>query len=317
MAAVTVLALLAGPHRAAADETPYGPSPFEGRTLYVDPASDAARDAAALATIDAVSSAALHEIARRPQADWFGDWDPVERVTADVAARVAAIRAVGAYPVFVAYAIPQRDCASWSGGGAASPSAYLAWIDAFRAGIGGHPAAVILEPDALAQLGCLGPADRVTRLELLRAATRRLAAGGRVAVYLDAGHAGWIAPAEMAQRLIDAGVYWARGFALNVSNFGATADEVAYGRQIAPTIGWKRFVVDTSRNGLGPAASDEWCNPPGRALGATPTPRTGDRLVDAFLWIKRPGESDGSCNGGPPAGTWWRSYAIGLSQRAP
>ena len=120
----------------------------------------------------------------------------------------------------------------------------------------------------------------------------------------------------MAQRLIDAGVYWARGFALDVSSFGTTADEVAYGRRIAPTIGWKRFVVDTSRNGLGAAAPDAWCNPPGRALGATPTPHTGDRLVDAFLWIKRPGESDGSCNGGPPAGTWWRSYAIGLSQRA-
>jgi endoglucanase len=30
------------------------------------------------------------------------------------------------------------------------------------------------------------------------------------------------------------------------------------------------------------------------------------------LWIKRPGESDGTCNGGPPAGTFWDAYAIGL-----
>ena len=42
-----------------------------------------------------------------------------------------------------------------------------------------------------------------------------------------------------------------------------------------------------------------------------PTAQTGDPLVDALLWIKRPGESDGACNGGPPAGTWWPEDALG------
>jgi endoglucanase len=46
------------------------------------------------------------------------------------------------------------------------------------------------------------------------------------------------------------------------------------------------------------------------------TPSTGDPLADAFLWIKAPGESDGTCNGGPSAGTWWPDYALGLAQRA-
>ena len=41
-----------------------------------------------------------------------------------------------------------------------------------------------------------------------------------------------------------------------------------------------------------------------------------DSLLDAFVWIKRPGESDGTCNGGPPAGSWWPEYALGLAQRA-
>ena len=90
VAVLAALAVLAAPVRAAADDAPYGPSPFRGRTLYVDPGSNAARDAAALAATDPASSAALHEIARRPQADWFGDWNPVERVTADVAARMEA-----------------------------------------------------------------------------------------------------------------------------------------------------------------------------------------------------------------------------------
>jgi cellulase/cellobiase CelA1 len=36
----------------------------------------------------------------------------------------------------------------------------------------------------------------------------------------------------------------------------------------------------------------------------------------AFLWIKTPGESDGSCGGGPQAGKWWADYALELSRMA-
>lgn len=322
-AALTALAALASGALVAtspgsASAATYPANPFSGRTLFVDPASNAARDAAALAPTDPGASAALAKVARHSQADWFGDWNPVERVAADVSARVGQITAAGAYPVLVAYDIPKRDCSSYSAGGAGSPDAYRAWIRAFKAGIGTRKAAVILEPDALAQLGCLSAADQVTRLSLLKDATRVLAGGGNVAVYLDAGNAGWIPPKVMADRLAKAGVSAARGFSLNVSGFGWTAEQVAYGRKIAPSIGWKRFVVDTSRNGLGPAVGidEAWCNPPGRALGAAPGTATGDALVDAFLWVKPPGESDGTCHGGPPAGTWWPEQAVGLAQRA-
>jgi len=43
---------------------------------------------------------------------------------------------------------------------------------------------------------------------------------------------------------------------------------------------------------------------------------TGQALVDAYLWIKTPGESDGTCNGGPKAGQWWADYALGLARSA-
>ncbi|NYE18909.1 glycoside hydrolase family 6 protein [Microbacterium immunditiarum] len=70
------------------------------------------------------------------------------------------------------------------------------------------------------------------------------------------------------------------------------------------------FVIDTSRNGQGPWQAPEgvysdpevWCNPPGRGIGVLPTTETGNALVDAHLWIKVPGESDGKCyrgTGGP------------------
>ncbi|MCC3773203.1 glycoside hydrolase family 6 protein, partial [Streptomyces sp. UNOC14_S4] len=66
------------------------------------------------------------------------------------------------------------------------------------------------------------------------------------------------------------------------------------------------------------AGGDEpWCNPPGRALGTPPTTATGSPLIDAYLWIKRPGESDGTCRGAPPAGHWWADYALRLAEATP
>ncbi len=84
------------------------------------------------------------------------------------------------------------------------------------------------------------------------------------------------------------------------------------------------FVVDTSRNGQGPLdatvyaappynqpaavvqtiASGSWCNPPGRGLGARPTANTGVPLLDAYLWVKTPGQSDGSCDAAGGARAW-------------
>jgi endoglucanase len=100
-------------------------------------------------------------------------------------------------------------------------------------------------------------------------------------------------------------------------------------------------VIDTSRNGLGPwdyrstypdaGTAQDWCNPPGRGLGVTPTTNTGNALVDAYLWVKVPGESDGSCNrsvsgsttdsewGGivdPAAGAWFPQQALQLARLA-
>lgn len=90
------------------------------------------------------------------------------------------------------------------------------------------------------------------------------------------------------------------------------------------------FVIDTSRNGLGPwqypdgvySAHEDWCNPPDRGLGLRPDTTTGVALVDAYLWIKVPGESDGKCYRGtagpddpergyedPAAGQWFAQQA--------
>jgi endoglucanase len=174
----------------------------------------------------------------------------------------------------------------------------------------------VLEPDALAGLDCLAPADRELRLALLRDAVAVLRAKPGVAVYLDAGHSAWQPAATIAERLRQAGVSQATGFSLNVSNFRSYGTEVPYGRAVAGLVGGKHFVLDTGRNGLGPDPGGQWCNPPGRALGPRPTTVTGEGLLDAFLWIKQPGFSDGACAGGPAAGLWWPDYALGLARRS-
>jgi endoglucanase len=309
--ALSALAAACGPTSAGAA----GPrDPFAGQKLYVDPYSAVAQAAATARTSNAHDAQELGKIAGQPQADWFGDWNSVDTVQQTVADRRRTIRASGAMPVFVVYDIPERDCSGYSGGGAPSPAAYRTWIRHFTAGVGTGRAAVVLEPDALALLDCLSAADQQTRLSLLRFAVRTLTSHPRTAVYLDAGHSGWIAADQMAQRLRAADVADARGFSLNVSNFDRTSVERSYGHDLVSRLGGKHFVVDTSRNGLG--STGEWCNPAGRALGQRPTARTGDPAVDAFLWIKRPGESDGTCNGGPPAGQFWSDYAVGLAERA-
>lgn len=79
--------------------------------------------------------------------------------------------------------------------------------------------------------------------------------------------------------------------------------------------GGKQFLIDASRNGVAPKNAD-WCNPSGKGLGHRPTAATGVKLLDAYLWVKTPGSSDGTCNGGPPSGAWWQSYPLMLARNA-
>ncbi len=285
-----------------------------GSRLYVDPSSNARKTADAWRSSRSVDAAQLDKIAAQPAAKWFGNWNT--NIAGDVGAATTTMTAAGALPVFVAYNIPQRDCGGLSGGNDVSVAQYRAWIDGFAAGIGARRAVVILEPDALANMDCLSANDQQTRLTLITYAVDAFRKLGSTAVYIDAGHPGWQSASTMASRLRSAGVANANGFSLNISNFVSDADNVAYGRQIAALTGGKHFVIDSGRNGLGPTSDAQWCNPTGRALGTRPTTTTGIAGLDAFLWIKAPGESDGACNGGPASGVWWADYALGLAQRA-
>ena len=286
-------------------------NPLSAFTFYIDQASNARKTANAWSSTRPVDAQQMEKIAAQPGAKWFGNWNA--DIRADVAATLSGT--AGSVPVFVAYNIPQRDCGGLSGGNSTSPDAYRSWINGFAEGLGNSSAVVILEPDALAAMGCLSTPDQNARIDLLHYAVTALAAHRNAKVYLDAGNPSWTSAATMAARLTAAGVALASGFSLNVSNFFYDADNVQYGAQISALAGGKHFIVDSGRNGLGPAADGQWCNPGGRAIGRRPTTNTGNSLVDAFLWIKTPGESDGACNGAPASGQWMEEYALGLAAR--
>jgi endoglucanase len=302
------------------DPTPAPPlpvtgNPIAGAAFWVNPNSNAKKTADSWRASRPADAAAMDKIAVGSQAQWFGGWSG--DVFTAVTSAVNTVTAAGAVPVLVAYNIPQRDCGGLSGGGGANADAYRTWISSFANALVGKKAVVILEPDALTQMDCLSAADQSTRVNLIQYATSVLKkASGNVAVYLDGGHSSWKSANDQAARLTRANVAAADGFALNVSNFQYTSNLIAYGKQVSALIGGKHFVLDTSRNGLGPTADNQWCNPAGRALGPSPTTATADPLVDAYLWIKAPGESDGACSGAPAAGGWWADYALGLAQRA-
>ena len=244
---------------------------------------------------------------------WYGAWSG--DIRSAVQTHASSALALGATAVMVVYNIPNRDCRSFSGGGIPADQ-YRDWISQFAAGIGNAKAMVILEPDALTLTDCLEPQQRTERNDLLKFAIGQFKQKSvNAKVYIDAGHPNWLSASDVASRLNDAGIAQADGFALNTSNYYDNSSNISYGQKISAMVK-KNFIIDTSRNGKGSLGDSEWCNPPGRGLGTVPTTKTYTIGVDAFVWIKAPGESDGNCAGGPAAGQFWSQRAIELAKNA-
>jgi endoglucanase len=121
---------------------------------------------------------------------------------------------------------------------------------------------------------------------------------------------------------LDANGQWSD--ASDTVSLNTSGINLRYANMLGATPAAVHFVIDTSRNGLGPLnvtpfgaapynqpagvlsalAGGNWCNPPGAGLGLRPTANTGAALLDAYLWIKVPGESDGSCDIAGGARAW-------------
>lgn len=280
--------------------------------LYTDPTNEAAQYLAANPT--ATGAAYISRMAQVPVAQWFGDWNT--NVQSDVDAYVSAAAAKGSVPQLVLYNIPNRDCGGYSVGGAGGVTGYTQWVQQIAAGIGSRTAVVVLEPDALGALDCLPASAQSDRTQSLAQAVTILKAHTQTAVYIDAGTPVWQPADVMAARLKAANIATADGFSLNVSYFATTSLNRSYGDKLSSLVGYKHYVVDTSRNGGDHAVTGMQCNPSFASFGAAPTTNTGSALNDALLWIKIPWESDGPCNGSPDPGMPYWDYAILLARNA-
>src|SRR5689334_20824021 len=130
-------------------------NPLAGAPFYVNPTSAAMRAAQSADP----PSPELTTIANTPQAYWIVPGSSA----ATIPSYVGAAQAAGAMPVLAIYGIPHRDCGSFAAGGVSTAADYRGWIDGIASGVGSSPAAIIVEPDALAMAVCLSGDQRQER----------------------------------------------------------------------------------------------------------------------------------------------------------
>jgi endoglucanase len=123
----------------------------------------------------------------------------------------------------------------------------------------------------------------------------------------------------------------------STADLNTSGIDASYAGILGGTVPATHFIVDTSRDGIGPngmqayaaapynqpasvistLVSGNWCNPTDEGLGATPTADPGvmlssldsylpgnPALLDAYLWIKTPGQSDGQCDAAGGVRSW-------------
>ncbi|KAG5928007.1 CENP-B Cbh2 [Claviceps africana] len=352
-------------------------NPYSGVDIWPNPVYASAIRNLAVPNLTGAMAAAAEKVAKVPTFFWL---DTLSR-TPDMKKILADIRAAnrkgGHYAgQFVVYNLPDRDCAAAASngeysirkGGLAKYKNYINVIRKIVLAYADVRIILVIEPDSLANLvtnlnvaKCANA--KSAYLEGVRYALRRLNLPN-VAMYLDAGHAGWLgwpANQEPAAQLF-AKVYRGassprslRGLATNVANFngwdldsappytqGNTIhDEKKYIHALSPLLerhGWAgaRFITDQGRSGKQPTGQQKWgswCNAKGTGFGLRPSADTGDELLDAFVWVKPGGESDGTSDSSaarydvhcrsedalqpaPEAGSWFQAYFVQLLTNA-
>jgi len=243
------------------------------------------------------------------------------------------------------------------------------FIDVIAAQFAAHPAqriAAIIEPDSLPNVATnlnvpkCAASEQAYRRSIAYAISRLSLP--HVSLYLDAAHAGWLGwdpnrtkIATIFKEVLEAagGADKVRGFATNVSNYNVVRgddgktlepsnpcpDEMSYVEALADSLGdvgikGKGFIIDTSRDGRPGIRTrwGSWCNVKGAGLGERPRAAPA-KLVDAYFWVKPPGESDGTSNDAgprfdanckgtdsapdaPQAGEWFTPYFLQLAHNA-
>lgn len=290
--------------------------PFSNMKMWVNPARRRALEE--LAQKHAECREVLQFLGSQPVGYWIGPW--TQDIYCELATVISRAKLSRSIPIIVASFFHFNNDFR--------PAQinriierYLTMIYFLAKAIGSAPAILVLEPNALAFTAKLNDPvlqDRIVRLFRDSIAVLKTHTGAKV--YLDAAHPNWLSPEHMAVFLARAGIDNADGFVVNTSNFIDNNRNITYAEAISQLLSDKHFMIDTSRNGQGPAADYAWCNPQGRGIGRQAGFQHKHKLVDALLWLKPPGESDGvHCPDGrlaPKAGQFWLEQAMELASLA-
>jgi endoglucanase len=231
----------------------------------------------------------------------------------------------GSIPIFTTFFLYQAGYCESTGQILANRPRFERQINEMARGIDRRPAVMLLELDAVGASKCMQQNEALRYWEGdMRYEIDKMAALPHTVVYIEGGYADSNGPGYTARVLNAVGIQKIRGFFTNDTHEDWTIDEVRWGERVSRLSHGAHFIVNTATNGRGPLipadrvreGNEVLCNPPGRGIGPLPQVSPGFADVDAFLWTAPPGNSSGSCNGGPPAGTFWAQKAAGLAALA-
>ncbi|RLN97167.1 hypothetical protein BBJ28_00013703 [Nothophytophthora sp. Chile5] len=254
-------------------------------------------------------------------ATWYSDREE-NGDYAETAANLVASCSEDTRLSVVVYGLPNKDCAAGEsavGSTVQTAADYVTFLDTLTATIGSRKVLYILEPDAIGLLaetdGCGQSAGYLANLEV---AIELLSANENAEIYLDVGYwtLEYTSTADTVAGIVaQLAAYGSKvkGITLNTSNYQASSNLATLCSNFQAAMGSTDLhcIFDTSRNYNGAPESDEWCNVKTAGIGPVPSSDTGISNVDYFVWVKPPGESDGTCSGrtsdamtGPAAGVF-------------
>ncbi|KAF4029982.1 Glycosyl hydrolases family 6 [Phytophthora infestans] len=229
----------------------------------------------------------------------------------------------------VVYGLPNKDCdAGYSHGNGTVKTGedYVEFITNLTELVGERKVLYVLEPDAVGLLANKGCAVEYGYQSNLTTAITLLSKNPNAEIYLDVGFwtlersdtAGIVA--QIVKELAQSGRV--KGIALNTSNYRSTTQmsDLCTNFQTAVGSTDMHCVIDSSRNfqEFANVSSTEWCNVRKAGIGAPPTDTTDLDNIDYWLYVKPPGDSDGTCVDqtdamhGPPAGEFFNDHFIKL-----
>ena len=353
-------------------------NPFAGKSFYVNPSYRTSLERSISTAAGDVKST-LESMRDIPSAYWLDNKGKITGSTTDSMEGIlqdALSKPVPELVVFIVYDLPNRDCHAKASNGeicckyksdgrcdytdvtdgqcrAGLKEYKEEYIDQIAAVLrkysGQLPIVLVIEPDSLPNLStnqddlrCGNSATMSAYKRGVSYAVKALAAADpHAAIYLDAGHGGWLGWKDNMRdyvrtiRSLDVADH-IRGFASNVagyqhlgkacgtydyclggqhnddeccadpcgliSEWNPSQNELNYALHLreAMSKGIPGFIphmiIDTGRNGVAGMRSQckNWCNVRNAGVGHVASTATDvPDVVDAYFWLKTPGESDG------------------------